>query len=297
MSGRSALHAVDSSPPPVKAVHDSEQRPRGSVRASAREWALDKQWPVALALVLVILAVWQIVGLLGRLPEYILSPTQIVGATRDMISTGELPALVRTSLMREFSGFVLGAGGGVLLGLIAGVARWSGDVIDGAIGLLYPVPKIALLPVIAIWLGFTDSTRIIVIALACFFPAYLNAQTATRSVDPNFIWVARNANAGRWRTIFQVILPAALPRVLVGVRTALALSFVMMFATEVIGASGGSAAGLGGRAFAAGANGGYDVLWAVLLTIAVLGLVLDSILRLLSTKATRGVSRELADHG
>jgi ABC-type nitrate/sulfonate/bicarbonate transport system permease component len=258
---------------------------------------LDQQWPVAVAFTSVLVAVWQGVVDAGALPPYLLSPSSIVTETVAMVQSGELLPLVQVSMQREFSGFLLGAGLGVFAGLVAGVARWTGDVIDGAVSLLYPVPKIALLPILAIWLGFSDTTRILVIALACFFPAYLNAQSATRSVDPNLVAVARNAESGRMRTIFQVLLPAALPRILVGVRTALALSFIMMFATEVIGAGAGKEAGLGGRTFAAGTNGDYDVLWAVLLTIAVLGVTLDTILRVVSARAIRGASKEMASHG
>jgi len=264
---------------------------------AVREWMLDQQWPVALTFTSVVVAVWQLVVDAGALPAYLLSPWAILAETYGMLESGELLPLVEVSMKREFSGFLLGAGLGVFAGLVAGVARWTGDVIDGAVSLLYPVPKIALLPIFAIWLGFSDTTRILVIALACFFPAYLNAQSATRSVDPHVVAVARNAESGKLRTIFQVLLPAALPRILVGVRTALALSFIMMFATEVIGAGAGAQAGLGGRTFAAGTNGDYDVLWAALLTIAVLGVTLDTTLRVLSARVTRGAAKEMASHG
>lgn len=298
MTGRAVLGHVDSSPPAQVAAPPSEGTDvvlPWTIRT--KDWALDKQWPVAAALVVVLALLWQLADVLGLLPEYIYSPAAIVGATTDLARSGDLTPLTLISLKREFSGFLVGAGLGVLIGLVAGVARWTGDVIDGAVSLLYPVPKIALLPIIAIWLGFTDSTRIVVIALACFFPAYLNAQSATRSIDPNLVSVARNAGASRMRTIAQVILPAALPRVMVGVRVALALSFVMMFATEVIGASAGNDAGLGGRAFAAGTNGDYGVLWAVLLTIAVLGVVLDTALRVFTARVVRGSTEEMSTHG
>ena len=297
MTARTVLTDM-SSPPvadPAASAPGMRERTRTSVRV--REWMLDQQWPVALAFTVVIALVWEIAADSGSLPRYLLAPTATLAAAYEMLRSGELGPLVQVSMKREFSGFVLGAGLGVVIGLVAGVARWTGDVIDGAVSLLYPVPKIAMLPIFAIWLGFTDTTRIAVIALACFFPAYLNAQSATRSVDPNLVAVARNAESGRLRTIFQVLLPAALPRILVGVRTALALSFIMMFATEVIGASAGTNAGLGGRTFAAGSNGDYDVLWAVLLTIAVLGVVLDTVLRVVSARLTRGAAKELASHG
>jgi ABC-type nitrate/sulfonate/bicarbonate transport system permease component len=290
---------VMESSPPRTAPAPSPQQVQERVRrgAGVRDWMLDQQWPVALAFTVVVALVWEATARGGQLPAYILAPTQTVAEAWGMLRSGELLPLIQVSMKREFSGFVIGAGLGVVAGLVAGVAKWTGDVIDGAVSLLYPVPKIAMLPIFAIWLGFTDTTRIAVIALACFFPAYLNAQSATRSVDPNLVAVARNVESGRLRTIFQVLLPAALPRILVGVRTALALSFIMMFATEVIGAGAGRQAGLGGRTFAAGTNGDYAVLWAVLLTIAVLGVTLDTVLRVVSARATRGTAKELASHG
>lgn len=273
----------------------TSQAPVGT-RAWA-EWMLDRRWPVATAVVLVLLAAWQLYGVLAGLPEYILTPFEIAASVGELLASGRLVELTSASLSRLVAGFLLGTTSGVLIGLLTGVSRWFGDFVDGAVGFTYPIPKITLLPILAIWLGFTDSTRILVIAIAVFFPAYINANAATRGVDQELVWVAKNAGAGTLRTVLQVVLPAALPRTVAGIRQSLALSFIFMFATEAIGSSTGTDAGLGGEMFAARANGEYDVLWAALVTVAVLGGTIDAGFRWLVGRLMRGQELEVTGRG
>ncbi|MDV6012006.1 ABC transporter permease [Haloechinothrix sp. LS1_15] len=261
-------------------------------RASLAEWMLERRWPVALAAVLIVFSVWELYGRTLGLPEYILTPSAILASAAELTASGRLVELAASSLQRLVAGFVIGTASGVLLGLLSGVSRRFGDLLDGPVSLVYPIPKITFLPIIAIWLGFSDPARIIVIATACFFPAYLNAHAATRSVDQSLVWVAMNAGAGKLRTILQVVLPAALPRTVAGIRQALALAFIFMFATEAIGSGTGTDAGLGGELFAARTTGDYDVLWAALAAVAVLGGTADALFRWAAGKLTIGQELE-----
>lgn len=242
------------------------------------------RWPVSLLFAAAVVGAWQLAGALGQLPDYVLTPTEIVSAVVDLARSGDLGDLLAPSLRRSFTGFALGATLGVLLGLLTGVLLPAGDVLELPVAFTYPLPKVALFPAFAVWLGFDDSTRILVIALAVFYPCYLNAQSGTRAIDRNLIWVARNTGARRIRTFFQVVFPAALPRTLAGLRIGLALSFVLLFATEIIGFSDG----IGAAAYNAYQDGAYEEMYAAIAVLAACGFLANAVLVGITTRLTHG---------
>jgi ABC-type nitrate/sulfonate/bicarbonate transport system permease component len=238
----------------------------------------------ALSFCALLLLAWQAVGMMGWLPRYVLSPVEIALAVVKYTANGTLIAALQQSLPRMVLGFVIGTGTGVVVGLLAGTWRIVENAIDPLVSLTYPVPKIAFFPVIAVWLGYSDRARVLVIALACFYPAFINALSGTRGLDRQYIWVARNLEAGTWRTFWQVTFPGSLPRVLAGVRISLALSFIMLFATEVIA----STQGLGFQIFEGYLNVQYDLMYAAVATLALLGFLSDRLLVYVGRRATRG---------
>ena len=267
--------------PPVRRLHD------------AGEWMLEKRWPVTVIFVGLIVLFWQVWGWLDRLPRYILPPTEIVAALFEYLGDGTLGPATVSSMQRLGMGFAIGTGLGVLFGLLAGVVRPVEDITDPIVSLTYPLPKIALFPAFAVWLGFSDWTRIIIIALACFYPAFVNSLSGTRTIDKQLVWVARNLGSGRVRTFFQVVLPAAMPRVIVGVRISLALSFVLLFSTEAIA----SREGLGHWVFEGYLNVRYDLMYASILLLAMLGFLADRIVRFIGDRLTRGHTIEAIGRG
>jgi ABC-type nitrate/sulfonate/bicarbonate transport system permease component len=254
---------------------------------------VDRRWPVTLFFVALILGLSQVWATTGEVPRYILPPTEIVAAMFRYLGDGTLGGSTIASLQRLGWGFAIGTTLGVLLGLLAGVLRPVEDVTDPIVSLTYPLPKIALFPAFALWLGYSDRARILVIALACFYPAFVNAMSGTRTIDRQLVWVARNLGARRVRTFFQVILPASLPRIVVGVRISLAMSFVLLFATEAIA----TADGLGHWVFEGYLNVRYDLMYCAILLLAVLGFVADRIVLFVGNRLTRGHTIEAVGHG
>lgn len=252
-------------------------------RRGIAEEILERRWPVTVAFVLLILGLWQLYAS-GDVASYVLGPVAIGAAIVEFAQTGELWGQLATSLRRSFLGYGLGAGLGLILGLIAGGVRSVGDLVDLPVSFTYPLPKIALFPVFAVWLGFTDITRVLVISLACFYPAYLNALSGTRAIDPNLIWVARNAGAHRLRTFIQVVFPAALPRAFAGLQISLAISFILLFATETIGFSDG----LGSDIFRSFQNGLYPRMYAGIAVLGIVGFLANALLVRLTMHLTRG---------
>jgi len=191
--------------------------------------------------------------------------------TLDMATSGELWPHVWSSMIRAYGGFALGAFAGVFLGLFAGVSRAAGMFLDPLVSLTYPVPKIVLLPILVVWLGFGDASKIATIAISVFFPVFINAFAGTRAVPRLYVWAARNMGARPGRTFFRVVLPAAMSHVLAGIRVGLALAFVVLFAAELFGAS----SGLGYLIGRAEESGRFDLMFVAILAITFIGFASD----------------------
>lgn len=246
---------------------------------------VDRRWPLALGFALVLGVSWQLTAAAGVLPRYVLAPNAIVGGMLDAFRSGELLPAMGQSLRRQLTGFVLGATAGAVLGLLAGVWRAAEDVLDTWVSLTYPLPKIALFPVVVVWLGFSNSARILIIAVSCFYPAFVNALSGTRQLDPRMLWVARNVEAGRRRTFWNVVLRGSMPSVVTGLRISLALSFVLTYSTEAIGAGRD---GLGHLISTGFDNLDYTSMYVGIVGFALLGLLADQIFTRVAGRAMRG---------
>ena len=137
--------------------------------------------------------------------------------------------------------------------------------------LFYPMPKSALIPVTVLWLGFGDGSKILLIFLGCMLPVTIGAYNGARGSDQHLIWSARSMGARSLRTIWDVVVPSALPELLNGVRTALALSFILLVSSELIVAQQGFGYLIGYL----GDNGSYEAMFAVVLTVAFIGFFAD----------------------
>jgi NitT/TauT family transport system permease protein len=133
------------------------------------------------------------------------------------------------------------------------------------------MPKSALIPVMVLWLGFGDASKVVLIFVGCMLPVTLSAFNGARGTEQVLIWSARSLGASRTRVLWEVVLPSALPELLSGVRTALAFAFVLLVASELIVAR----RGLGYMIGWLGDGGVYDAMFAVVLTVALLGFAAD----------------------
>ncbi len=230
-------------------------------------------------LALVLLA-WQLAVLLG-LPEYILSPLQIAQFFWEALGTAELYENVGASLGRALPGFAIGTFFGALLGLAAGMARWFDRLFSPAVFVTYPVPKIVMLPIFMLWFGIGDLSKVLIIALACFYPVFINAYYGARATQKILVWAALNMGAGPGRIFRGIVLPGALPQIFAGLRVSLALSFIVMFAAEMINAR----SGLGHMIRIAENSLRFDLMYVSLVSIAILGYAGDRLLSAVREKA------------
>jgi NitT/TauT family transport system permease protein len=224
---------------------------------------------------LLLLAIaWEIVARLGLVSNTALPPlSDVVTAWVDMIKDGELLNNGTSSLYRAGAGLALSIVVGTILGI--GMAWWKlvNVLMAPIVEIFYPLPKSALIPVTVIWLGFGDGSKILLIFLGCMLPVTIGAFNGARSSEQVLVWSARSMGASRLRMLWDVVLPSAMPELLNGIRTALALSFILLVSSELIVAQ----KGFGHLIGSLGANGSYDAMYAVVLTVAFVGFAADRI--------------------
>ena len=221
-----------------------------------------------------LLLLWQLAWMWG-LPHYILGPLEVLRHFFAALGSEELYGHIVASLLRSLPGFAIGASLGIAFGLAAGVSRRFDQIFSPAVFLTYPVPKIVMLPLFMLWFGIGDLSKILIIALACFYPTFINAYYGAKSTPTILVWSALNMGAGRLEIFRKVVLPSALPLIFAGLRVSLALSFIVMFAAEMINAR----SGLGHLIRVAENSLRFDLMYVSLVTIAILGYLGDSLLR------------------
>jgi ABC-type nitrate/sulfonate/bicarbonate transport system permease component len=228
---------------------------------------------------LLLLAVaWELVARFELVSTSALPPlTSVFVAWSEMLTSGELLTNTGFSLYRASIGLLLA----VLVGSVLGIAMAWWQSVNAVLGplveMFYPMPKTALIPITVIWLGFGDGSKVLLIFLGCMLPVTIAAFNGARGSDQALVWSARSMGANRLRMLWDVVVPSALPELLNGIRTALALAFILMVTSELIV----SRNGLGNLIGYLGANGSYEAMYGVVLTVAFLGFAADRIYQLL----------------
>jgi NitT/TauT family transport system permease protein len=233
---------------------------------------------------LILAAAWEAAVRLGVVSDLLLpSLTSVITAWFDLLKGGDLWLNTAASLYRAGAGLLLAIVVGGALGIAMAWYRPVNALVSPLVEMLYPMPKSALIPVTALWLGFGDGSKILLIFLGCMLPVTLGAFNGARSSDQALVWSARSMGASRLGVLWDVVLPSALPELMNGVRTALALSFVLLVSSELIVAR----SGLGYLIGYLGEGGVYDAMFAVVLTVAFLGFFADRLYQRLERRVLR----------
>ena len=204
--------------------------PWPALRHALAPWAL----PVALLLA------WQLASQWGWLSSRILpEPWDVAKAFWHLAASGELWLHLKTSLWRATVGFAIGAGLGLLLGLLTGSFRHAETLLDTTLQMVRNIPALALIPLVILWFGIDETAKLFLLAVGVFFPVYLNTFHGIRSADQGLIEMAKSYGLSGWPLYRDVILPAAMPSILVGVRFSLGLVWVLLIVAETISAQAG----------------------------------------------------------
>jgi ABC-type nitrate/sulfonate/bicarbonate transport system permease component len=205
----------------------------------------------------------------------------VIAAWIDMLKDGELVSNGASSLYRAGAGLGLSILIGGVLGIVMAWWKPVNVLLSPIVEIFYPLPKSALIPVTVIWLGFGDGSKILLIFLGCMLPVTIGAFNGARSSEQVLVWSARSMGAHKLRMLWDVVVPSAMPELLNGIRTALALSFILLVSSELIVAQKGFGYLIGSL----GANGSYDAMYAVVLTVAFLGFAADRLYLLILKRA------------
>ena len=199
-----------------------------------RRWLWGSLLPVS------VLLIWQFASWRGLVSDLLFpSPLAILKEFWLLLESGELFRHLGVSLQRALIGFGLGGTSGLLIGLLVGMFRRAEDLLDPTIQMIRTVPLLAVTPLFILWFGFGELSKNLLIALGAFFPMYVNTFLGVRNVDAKLFEVAKVLEFTRFQQVTKLVLPAALPNVLLGLRLSLSVAWLCLVVAELMGSDQG----------------------------------------------------------
>ena len=227
-----------------------------------------------------LVALWQLASSMGWLSTRILpSPEGVIEAFWTLSASGELWQHLAISSWRALVGFSIGGSIGLTLGLISGLSRWGERLLDTSVQMLRNVPHLALIPLVILWFGIDETAKIFLVALGTLFPIYLNTYHGIRNIDRGLLEMSRSYGLSGFPLFIQVVLPGALPSIMVGVRFALGFMWLTLIVAETISAN----SGIGYLAMNAREFLQTDVVVVAIVLYAILGKLADILARQLES--------------
>lgn len=237
---------------------------------------------VRAAVPLVLFATWWIITATKTVgSDELASPSQVWGAFTELIDTGQLTSFLAASLVRLAEGIAIGSFVGLFLGTLSGLFRPAEELIDPVMQMQRAVPFLALIPLLIVWFGVGETFRVGLIAIASGAPMYAYTYTGVRNVDRKVVEAARSFGLRGPRLVSQVVLPSALPSILMALRVCMGISLTGLIAAEQVGTT----KGIGYLVYLSQQYYRMDYMVLCIILYALLGLVIDF--------AIRGVERAL----
>jgi sulfonate transport system permease protein len=233
------------------------------------------------SLSVVILVVWQMASNLGYIKPLILPPPSQVAMTFwELLQSGAMARHVGISVLRVLEGFGIAALLGLGLGIAIGLSRTLDRMSDLIIQVVKPIPPIAWIPLAILWFGIGEESKVYIIFLGAFFPIIINTIDGIRQTDHKLVEVARILEVPRWKFVRQVVIPGAFPAIMTGIRVGLMVAWMCVVAAELIAAS----SGIGYLIMDARQLSQSDVVLVGMITIGVIGKVMDSLIKRLEQR-------------
>jgi len=187
-----------------------------------------------------LLALWQLGRHQGVISQRFLpAPSDVAIAFWHLAGTGELWRDMGVSTARALAGFAVGGSIGFVLGVLNGTSPVAARLLDSSLQMLRNIPHLAMIPLVILWFGIDESAKLFLVSVGVFFPIYLNTYHGVRTVDAGLLEMAESYGLDRWRLFCEVVLPGALPSILVGFRYGLGIMWLTLIVAETISASSG----------------------------------------------------------
>ncbi len=199
------------------------------------------------------------------------SPGEAAEALRSMAMDGTLALHALSSLKRILAGFLIALASGIPLGVLSGLFPVFNRQLSSTTGILNYVPPLALFPLMMLWFGIGEASKVGIISLASFFPIYLNCKEGVRSVNPDLVDAARSCGASPWRVFLNVVFPCSIPGIVTGMRLGLSYGWRSLAGAELVA----STSGLGFLVHKAEVYSRSDVMIATLIAMGMMGALLD----------------------
>ncbi|MFN6169102.1 MAG: ABC transporter permease [Burkholderiales bacterium] len=247
-------------------------------------------FPLGLVLPISALLIWEAVSALGWITAHLLPPPSALLRTFTALAgDGSLAVHIGVSAARVLTGFVIGGSCGLLIGALVALNRRVNDLVDPSLQALRAVPSLAWVPLLLLWLGIDVAPKFTLIAIGTFFPMYLATVASLRDVDRKLVEVGRQLGFRKRQLLTKIYLPAALPGLFTGLRTALGLGWMFLVAAELIAAT----SGLGYLLTDGRETGRTDLVLVAIITLALLGKSSDAVLVYIERLSLRW--RDVAD--
>ena len=236
------------------------------------------------AVIILLLVFWEVAPRVGLVDFTFFPPfSKVVEGWWGLVISGDLYAHFQASILRSLIGFGLAILVGIPLGLIIGWYPLANELLNPVLELFRNTAALAILPVFILLLGIGETSKISIVLFACVFPILLNTINAVRNVDPLFIKSAKSMGLSSAKLFYKVILPASIPTIFTGIRMAGSASILVLIAAEMVGAK----EGLGYLISYTQMNFQIPQMYAGIITISVLGLILNYILVSIERKFSR----------
>jgi len=253
---------------------------KGFRYADLKLW-FKNQGYLGIVVLLVILSAWEISSRAGLIKLTILpSPFTILGTFWRMILNGELIRHLGISIFRVLQGFAYGASLGIVFGILIGLFKKVEQSFAVIFGFLRPIPIIAWMPVLILWMGIDEGSKVTVIAIGSFWPVLLNVINGIKNVDRRYLEVARILEKNKLQTLTKVVLPSALPSIFTGLRVGIGIAWMCVVSAELIAAS----SGIGYLIMYSRELLQSDVMFVGVFSIGITGLLIDKILKTVERK-------------
>jgi len=228
-----------------------------------------------------VLGGWQIAGDLGWISTLLFpTPLTIAETFARLVTGGELWTHLRISFVRAALGFLLGAGLGLFFGLLVGLFRRAERSLDPTIQMIRMIPHLAVAPLFVLWFGIGEESKVLLIAKGAFFPLYINTFLGIRGADNKLFEVARVLGFSRVKQVLRLVIPSAMPNILLGVRLSLGVAWLGLVVAELIA----STSGIGYMMSDARQFNKTPVVFVGIILFALVGVLVDVFVRLLERR-------------